>query len=200
MSTNQQQISEEMYHRIYRLIKRNYNAHTIAATLKLPVHTIQSVINRLKKQSSSSAHSTRTSSGDASSSFDSEFLDIYVYYKTRYAIVDLVGTLSDSYTKHLKTELDKIATSSWKAVAIRMTDVTSISETASAVLLNTKEKFNKNVRYLALLDPSPTIENDLSNHNLESAIPVFGTERAFEEAAFSKKGKMLGRRETRNRT
>ena len=187
-------VSEEIYHRIYRLIKRRVNAHTIAATLHLPLRTVHGVINRLEKMDPSSEQANISNKNSEKPSDTNEYLDIYFYPKTRYAILDLVGALSDQYTEQLKTEFDKVLKSSWKAVAIRMSDVYSLSEAASGEILSASKKFVALGRYMAILDPSTTIEPAITHFKLETAIPIFGTERAFEDAAFAKKGKMFGRR------
>ncbi|MBN1576146.1 MAG: anti-sigma factor antagonist [Chitinispirillaceae bacterium] len=178
--------SDEIYHRIYRLIKRQISPHIIAATLHLPLRTILGVINRLERTESLLEHQ-QPYPGDAETSNSSEFLDIYFYPKTRYAILDLVGSLSDSYTGLLQDEIQKTLALKWKAVAIKMSAIHFLCETAAGVLLSSKDTFATLGRYLALLDPSPEIESALGTYNIENEIPIFGTERAFEEAAFSKK-------------
>ncbi len=195
----QHDISEEIYHRIYRLIKRGLNPHTIAATLHLPLRTVLSMMNRLERKELFENRPEGSGGDDAHhSTADQEFLDIYFYPKTRYAILDLVGALSDTYVELLRTEIEKVLASSWKAVAIRMSDVSSISAGAGEILLSSKEKFSALGRYFALLDPSPQVEAILTDNKIETVIPVFGTERAFEDAAFSKKGKLFARRGPQN--
>jgi anti-anti-sigma regulatory factor len=193
MNRRPREVSEEIYHRIYRLSKKKVSIHSIAATLHLPVRTVMGVINRLDRSDTQPDKSVP--SGDhPDKEDDSEFLDIYFYPKTRYAIVDLVGSLSDEHTHRLQAELEKTVASSWKAIAVRMYDVNFISEAAGSILLSVKTSFDALGRYFALLDPSASIETDLINYELEGKIPIFGTERAFEETAFSKKGKMFNRR------
>jgi hypothetical protein len=46
---------------------------------------------------------------------------------------------------------------------------------------------------MAILDPSPDIDKLLAQFHIDSTIPVFGTERAFEEAAFSRKTTIIKR-------
>jgi len=195
MNKKGREISQEMYHRIYRLSKKNVSIHSIAATLRLPLRTVMGVVNRLDRPDTK-AEKENPSGNKTDTADDSEFLDIYFYPKTRYAVVDLVGMVSEEHTHHLQTELEKVVASSWKAVAVRMHDVTMLSETAGKVLLTVKGSFDALGRYFALLDPAPSIESDLIKFELETKIPIFGTERAFEETAFSKKGKMFTRRGT----
>ena len=184
--------SDEIYHRIYRLIKRRISPHIIAATLNLPLRTVLGVISRLEKTESLSERK-HPSHGNEKDSGGSDFLDIYFYPKTRYAIIDLVGYLSDSYTSLLQTEITKTLASNWKAVAIRMSDIHFICDSAARVLLSSKDHFDTIGRYFAILDPSPEIESALSVFKIETGIPIFGTERAFEEAAFSKKAQRISR-------
>lgn len=187
-------LSEEMYHRIYRLIKRDLAPQTIAATLQLPIRTVLGVINRLDKPVSSLSNNATDTKELREKQHDSEFLDLYFYSKTRYAIIQLVGTLSETYTPLLANEIEKALELSWKALAIRMSDVIVLCESACTLIIENKERFTSLGRYLALLDPSPSIEAALTTFHLEGTIPIFGTERAFEDAAFEKKGKNYTRR------
>ena len=193
MNKKNREISQEMYHRIYRLSKKNASVHSIAATLRLPVRTVMGVLNRLERMDAKT-DSDNSSQDSTLDTQDSQYLDIYVYPKTRFAVVDLVGTLSESHSTHLQNELEKVVVSSWKAVAIRMHDVTELSETAGTILLTIKNSFDALGKYFALLDPASAIESDLIKFELEEKIPIFGTERAFEEKAFLKKGNMFTRR------
>jgi anti-anti-sigma regulatory factor len=190
------EVSEEIYHRIYRLIKKRHSAHTIAATLHLPLRTVLGVINRLERteatMASHTADNTPKDTPDGSS--ESNYLDIYFYPKTRYAILDLVGVLSEENTTQLKTEIQKALDSSWKAVAIRMSHVQVLSEAAAGIILASKDDFTALGRFMGLLDPAPAIEETLTITHLEDSIPIFGTERAFEDTAFAKKGKLYSRR------
>ena len=193
--SSSKEVSEEIYHRIYRLIKRRVNAHTIAATLHLPVRTVLGVINRLERAESTASDQAEESSvsKEGTAPADTDYLDIYFYPKTRYAILDLVGALSDNNAGLLKTELEKVFATSWKALAIRMSNVQQVSTAAIDVLLAGREEFLKLGRFIGLLDPASSIELTLASSNIESAIPIFGTERAFEDAAFAKKGKLYSR-------
>jgi anti-anti-sigma regulatory factor len=192
--SSSKEISEEIYHRIYRLIKRRLSAHTIAATLHLPLRTVLSVINRFERSESTATTPSGSPDTNPPSPSDSDYLDIYFYPKTRYAILDLVGTLSDTHTGLLKTELDKAIATSWKAVAIRMSQVHGLSEAAANIILTMKSGFVSLERFLGILDPSSEIEQALAAYNIEGSIPIFGTERAFEDTAFAKKGKLYARR------
>ncbi len=190
------EVSEEIYHRIYRLIKQRHSAHTIAATLHLPLRTVLGVINRLERSEATAiSHSAENAKNDDSDgATDTNYLDIYFYPKTRYAILDLVGVLSEENTTQLKTEIQKALDSSWKAVAIRMSHVQLLSETAAQIILASKDDFAALGRFMGILDPAPAIEATLTTTHLEDSIPIFGTERAFEDAAFAKKGKLYSRR------
>lgn len=190
-------ISEDLYHRVYRLVKRKLSPHSIAATLNLPLRTILGVINKIERPDDISSD-TSLAQNSADVPHLQEFLDIYFYPKTRYAILDLVGVLSDANSEKLRAELDKVVASSWKAVAVRMSDVTGITESVCSILVDCKDRFTLLGRYFAILDPAPSIEQNLMKYNIENAIPIFGTESAFEDAAYSKKAKSFTRRGTQN--
>jgi hypothetical protein len=52
MKHRQHTISEDMYHRVYRLMNRGTDPRLIAAALDLPLRTILNVISRLRKNQS----------------------------------------------------------------------------------------------------------------------------------------------------
>jgi anti-anti-sigma factor len=172
-----------MYRRLYRLIKRQIDPRRIAATLNIPIRTVINIMNRLENSPDPEiADDTTHSTGH-----QTDFIDFYYYQKTRYSVLQLVGTLTERNTELLANELQRISASPSKALAIRLTDVTSIDETGCRVLLSFFHDFKSHGKFLALLDPSQELEPILAKYNLEESIPVFGTERAFEDAAFTRK-------------
>jgi anti-anti-sigma factor len=179
------ELSEEMYRRIYRLIKRQIDPRVIANTLNIPLRTVESIINRYGKTSIEDlASDTALDSGDTA---EKGFLDIYNYPKTRYSIIQIVGTLTKEHIDQFNDELEKTSTTAIKALAIRMSDISSIDSNGAGVLLKYFERFQTYGKYFALLDPSPELESALNDLKIAEAIPIFGTERAFEEAAFSRR-------------
>jgi anti-anti-sigma regulatory factor len=185
MLNHSDELSQEMYHRIYRMIKRNIEPRLIAATLNLPLKTVSSIVLRMKEKKDS----TTTDSAAVSSQYHSvsDFLDVYLYTKTRYAIIQLVGVLHRKNLYLLENEVEKSLTAPWKATALRLTDVLMIDSDSCNFILNSFKKFQDAGRYLAILDPSAQIEASLSELKIEDTVPIFGTERAFEDAAFPKK-------------
>lgn len=184
MTTKSPDLSEEMYRRVYRLIKRQIDPKRIAATLNIPIRMVLNIVNRLENAKEVQIEQI---DDDRNKPDQSEFLDIYIYQKTRYSIVQLVGNLSEKNTKLLDLELERVLASSYKAIAIKLTDVISADKAGIDVILSHYEKFSAHGRYMALLDPSPVIEPFLIEMKIEDKIPVFGTERAFEESAFARK-------------
>lgn len=77
--------------------------------------------------------------------------------------------------------------STWKAVAIRVTDASAMDETGYTILKNFYTQMELKGRFIALLDPCPAVELLLKQFNDSSSVPIFGTESAFEEHAFSKR-------------
>ena len=88
MLNHSDELSQEMYHRIYRMIKRNIEPRLIAATLNLPLKTVSSIVLRMKEKKDS----TTTDSAAVSSQYHSvsDFLDVYLYTKTRQALSYLI--------------------------------------------------------------------------------------------------------------
>lgn len=189
-------VSQEMYTRIYRLYKRDVNSHRIAATLNIPLRTVQSVISRLATQTAVHfSDKDEPQSESQSKNAQSEgFLDIYFYPKTRYTIIQFVGVLTAHYSENIDKELGKALKSNSKAIALQMADVTTIDQTISKIIITYYSKFTALSKYFAILDPSTIIEPLLKQYNIEDTIPVFGTERAFEDNAFSKKSTTFSKR------
>ena len=193
VGNKQPDLSEEMYKRIYRLVKRQVDSRVIASTLNIPFRTIEGIVSRLEKTSSEELANETGSSTDLTENQDSEFLDIYVYPKTRYAIMEIVGTLTSQFHTAFLNELEKAYNSSLKAFAIRMADITSIDEESVKVIVTYFGKFQSYGRYLAILDPSPKLEILLIQYKIDQVVPIFGTERAFEDAAFSRSASIIKR-------
>jgi anti-anti-sigma factor len=180
------ELSEDMYRRIYRLIKRQIDPRAIANTLNIPLRTVESIINRYGKTSIEDLSSEETSL-DSDNNTEKGFLDIYNYPKTRYSIIQIVGTLTKEHIDQFNDELEKTSTTAIKALAIRMSDISSIDSDGAQVLLKYFERFQTYGKFFALLDPSPELESSLNTLKIAETIPIFGTERAFEEAAFSRR-------------
>jgi anti-anti-sigma regulatory factor len=181
-------ISQEMYARIYRLYKRNINIHNIASTLNIPLRTVQSVVSRIDNISEeTTSDPTESTEQELHNSHTGGFLDIYLYQKTRYTIIQFVGDLTSSYIENIEREMVKALKSNWKAVALRMSDVDTLDNVVSELIMAYHKQFSTVSKFFALLDPSPKIEPLLKKFDIEGKIPVFGTERAFEDTAFSKK-------------
>lgn len=177
MSTNE--ISQEIYRRIYRLANQNIDARRIAATVKLPVRTVRTVLGRFfNTETQDDLHSQHEVPGNENE------LGIFVFTKSRYAVLDLWGPLVEQNLPQLSTELDALMVSVNKAVAVRLSDVSALDDAAIALLLDYRERFSVRGRYLGLLDPAEELEQVIATNQLESKIPVFGTEGAFEDNAF----------------
>lgn len=188
-------LSEDMYRRIYRLIKRQIDPRIIAATLNIPYKTVTGIISRFEKTSDENFSFSDIRKEDANAEMaEKGFLDLYFFPKTRYAIIQVVGTLIDFHLENFTKELEKAAATSFKAIAIKLSDVTQIDQKAAEKILDFNSKFQTHSRYLALLDPSPALDELLIKFGLEGVIPVFGTERAFEDTAFSHKKTTLIKR------
>ena len=184
------ELSEEMYHRLYRLAKRQVSPKLIAAALNIPVRTVQTVLNRMEqgRNDLSSEKIIEIINDPEEKSLATEsFLDIYFYPKTRYAVLELVGILDSETFEKFNAELQRVTASSWKAVALKFTDVSVIDELSSKQILSFSKDLLAHGRYVAILDPAPAIEPLLIEFGLDPAIPIFGTERAFDDKALSLK-------------
>jgi len=189
MHQNSSDLSEEMYHRLYRLAKREVDPRLIAAALNIPLRTVHTVLERMKQPKGDDTVKNTTElphhSHKQKAEDETGFLDIYFYPKIRYAILQLVGVVSQQTCDMLGKEFKRIFSSSWKAVALRLTDVTKLDKNGSILITQFYLDMEKHGRYIALLDPAPEIDPALREYGIEDTVPVFGTERAFEEKAFA---------------
>jgi anti-anti-sigma regulatory factor len=181
------QLPKDAYHRLYWYVQRNVDPHRIAAALNLPVKTVLHLIGRLKSETVSPPAATPKipARSPKKPSDKNIFLDMFVFSKTRYTVVDINGFVCKETIPKLKEGFKKIAGTGRLPLALRMSDVQSIDKSGIDEVLSLHADFKKNGRYMALLDPSPGLEPVFKQHNLDEKIPIFGTERAFEESAFS---------------
>ncbi|MBN1130317.1 MAG: anti-sigma factor antagonist [Chitinispirillaceae bacterium] len=187
MKHHQHAVSEDMYHRVYRLMIRDTDPRLIAAALHLPLRTVLNVTARLKKNQGAGVLFEPLAIKDLKKAVIASFLDVYFLAKTRYAILQLVGCVTKDHADTLESELQKVRESAWKAIAIRLTDVTAMDDTGARQLIDLCETMKERERFVAFLDPSPDIEQQIDRVGFEKTIPIFGTERAFEDGAFSRR-------------
>ncbi len=185
MNEHNLDLSDEIYRRLYRLIKRGVEPRRIAATLELPIKTVQNIIFRLEQGWNGSDSGSHEDHDD--------YLDAYLLTKTRHTVLQLVGKAVSSTLNSLQTEIAKLENCNSRAMAIKISDVTQIDEPASKELIEFKKRMDQAGRYVALLDPPQELEPALLELKLEESIPVFGTETAFEERAFARKSEWKGK-------
>jgi anti-anti-sigma regulatory factor len=181
----QNELSQDMYHRIYRLAKRNVRAAVIAQTLRLPIDLIQSIVERLMARDKSPAHKEdRPKTPPPAPEPEEPFLDTVVVLKSHFAILDIGGMLTAINKPQLEKKLKEMIASTHKTLALRLTNAREIDEEGAQELFDFHAAFISKGRYAAILDPSPRVEHDIDRLGLDQKIPVFGTEIAFEEHAF----------------
>ena len=183
-------VSIDMYHRIYRLAVRKVPADQIAITLDLPINTVRSIIEQFFSHNKTTPNEKAVSASkkDTSPSRQS-YLDIYVLQRLRISVVDINGMVTENHKDVIESELNKILNSDLRLVALLMANVKAIDETGFSSLLTFHEQFTAKGRYSAILDPSRATEAFIEKNELESKIPVFGTEKTFEENALKTKKK-----------
>lgn len=178
---------QNIYHRVYQLVKRNIDLHVIAVTLNLPLRTVLNVIARIEKSGLDEKKGFSAIDEIAAKPQKPAFLDTYFIPRNRYAILQLVGFVVKEMKKKLEQELLVVKLSSWKTVAIQLTEVTAMDETGAGLLLAFCAEMKTRDRYIALLDPAMELESALSLYKIEGNVPIFGTKWAFEEEALNSK-------------
>lgn len=179
-----------MYHRIYRLAVRKVSADQIAITLDLPISVVKNVVDQFFSSKSKEKSKVTTVIVPVQEQEEKvSYLDIYILQRLRFSLVDINGMVTEEHNSRLSTEFDKILGSNYKTIALLMANVKAIDESGLATILT----FNKNCldrgRYCGILNPSEVIENLITHKGLDNMIPIFGTEKAFEESALRLKNK-----------
>ncbi|MBN1980734.1 MAG: hypothetical protein JW795_04335 [Chitinivibrionales bacterium] len=194
-SQRRSDVSIDIYHRIYRLATRKVPINQIAVTLNLPFSTVRAVVDQLyyrqNKQPKKDKKEPKIHSEEVVIDSQTEevqtYLDIYLLQRLRYSIVDLNGMVIAKHNTILQSELDKVFNSDFKAVALLMTNVKAIDDVGFQTIKNFCDNFIGKGRFAAMLDPSKSAESYLCEKNMEQVIPIFGTEKAFEDTAFKVK-------------
>jgi anti-anti-sigma factor len=181
-----QQLPNEIYHRLYWYMKRNVDPVRIAAALNLPLKTVHNFITRLKTEKGlvSTRRPPAPERSKPISTEEMDFLDIFVFSKTRHSIFDIRGSIDKKNAGKLREMLLKTKSSHRNPIALKMTDVQHIDNSGAETILSLSTEFKQMGRYFAILDPSPDIEPLLKQYGIDAKIPIFGTEIAFEEHAF----------------
>lgn len=182
-------ITSDMYHRIYRMGLKKLSADRIAATLRLPPRTVHAILERLFGRPGTGKPEAALQKQPENQPQETPYLDIFVLPKIRYARVDCFGYVTKDHLPQLKAELEKLLAAQWKAVALHMSDVVQLDTEAIAVIREFHLAYERRGRYSAILDPSPGIEPKIAESQIEKLMPVFGTEKTFEETAFAIKPK-----------
>jgi anti-anti-sigma regulatory factor len=189
-------LSKEIYHKIYRLHKRNVAPQIIAATLHLPMDAVLNIVTRLASSDSTDGHSLSSDGpapAPAPKAADS-YVDVYLLARSRYVTLDIGGMITAQNVAHLESEFARILASAWKAVALKMSDIREIDDAGVDALVKFFDEFVGRSRYAAILDPSDIVEAIIRKRDLGDIIPIFGTERSFEENAFNPDANKLARK------
>jgi anti-anti-sigma factor len=186
MPNNPSQLPKEIYHRLYWYAKKNIDPARIAASMGLPLKTVNHFIERFKLEKDLALPKVKEDSKAAAPIAEGkeDFLDIFIFSKTRHTVVDINGSIDKKNSGKLKEMLQKSKSSHRNPIALKMTDVHSIDHSGAETILFLYAEFKQRGRYCAILDPSTAIEPMLKQFGIENKIPIFGTEIAFEEHAF----------------
>ncbi len=179
-------LSIEIYHRIYRLAVRKVPTDQIAITLDLPINVVKNVVEHFF---SSKNKNVKPVVKKKTIKKKQTYLDIYVLQRMRFSVIDINGMVIKEHNDYLKKELDKVLQSTLRTVALLMSKVKAVDETGLSTLLDFYKAFRAKGRYTAILDPSLETEAFITDKELESKLPVFGTEKAFEDGALETKKK-----------
>lgn len=185
MHHSHHEISEQIYRRIYRLHHQKVDPRMIAAAMNLPLITVHNVLDRLRGEKHVPKSPVHEAAKSSSKARHLDEIVAFTFSKVRYAVVDVSGPITGKNCEHLQRELNNLLTSEFRVVAILLTEASGLDDIGVKAILDFQTSFSGRGRYVALLDPSPDIEPVIASMHLEEKIPVFGSERAFEDAAFN---------------
>lgn len=167
-----------LYRRVYRLHKRNFKPVEIATILELPVSTVNQVVNHLLNRDKNRID---TPESIAASSMGSDIVEIITMQRKGYLVVDIGGNLVLQKLKPLRDEFTRLLEQDDNpVVALRLYDVTLIDSSAIGLMVNFSKKMEKNNRKVMFLDPSESVESIIRELNINTVIPIMGTELALE--------------------
>ncbi|MBD3390604.1 MAG: hypothetical protein GF418_01170 [Chitinivibrionales bacterium] len=192
MQKKPHELPMHMYHRIYRFAQRNVEPDRIALTLDLPLRTVQRVLDRFA-QAQERGEEIHQGGNGGDQGQPETFLDVYVVPKVRYVVADMSGWITAEHRERLREQLNEVSKSSFKVVALLMRDALAMDEEGAEELVSFHDGMRRRGRYAAILDPSRHIESFIGTYGLEEKIPVFGTEKTFEDEAFSTRRAAGGR-------
>ena len=180
MQTDLPELSLEIYHRIYRLLAKGMPSEQVAMTLGISAKTVRNVSERF---------SDAKINKEAEVFEREHYLDIYTINRSKFVVLDLNGAIRPESNEKLRGRLGEFLNSDCKALALLMKDVYDITVEGFAPIILFNIGFVNKGRYCAILNPCPIVESYITKHEIEKKIPVFGTEKAFEDAAFKAKNK-----------
>jgi anti-anti-sigma factor len=190
MHNKSSQLPQDIYHRLYWYGRRKVDPAKIAAALNLPIKTVRNLIEKLGCEPAQEPNAAKAATPalqdirPSATANAADFLDLFVFTKTRYSVVDISGSIVKHHLQKLRDTLYKISRSDRKPFALKMTEVHLVDESGIGALKTLYTGFKHQERYCAILDPSPDIEPIIKHYGLDAIIPIFGTELAFEEHAF----------------
>jgi anti-anti-sigma factor len=181
------QLPQDLYHRLYWYAKRNIDPVRIAAALDLPIKTVQHFIQRFKEEKDAALSKVArepVKGQDHPPVKKGDFLDIFIFTKTRYSVVDISGSIDKKHIGKFNEVLKKTIASQRNPLALKMTDIQHLDGTGAETIISLHAECRQMGRYCAILDPSAVIEPVLKQYGIDTSIPIFGTELSFEEHAF----------------
>jgi anti-anti-sigma factor len=187
MPLKSSQLPKDLYHRLYWYAKRNVDPIRIAASLNLPLKMVQHFIDRFKTEKNTAFSKSEKEAPDHSlppASNKGDFLDIFIFTKTRYSVVDISGSLDKQHVDKFIEVLKKTMAAQRNPLALKMTDIQHLDKTGAETILFLHAECKQMGRYCAILDPSAAIEPVLKQYEIDKKIKIFGTELGFEEQAF----------------
>ncbi len=159
-----------LYRRIYRMKNKNFNPSEIATVLKIPLSTVNSVLDRLNNDTEVGKKKVIEKT--------IEYFFVLIT-KRDYTVVDIGGPITEKIYSDLTTELDNVVkiNDSFPAV-IKLSDATEIEEGAVKIFLDFIKKMRMRKRLVYVLDPSDDVDDVLVSSGLYDEVDVFGTESA----------------------
>ncbi len=165
----------KMYHRIYRMHKKDISPMQIAATLKIPKKSVLRILNKMNDKEGLEKKPAEKREPWLTSVLDKQH---------KYMVVKLAGELTQDTVNELTEILQEFHGTRFKKIAFDMSEIQKVDNKGMNSFMVFVDQFTKGNNYCAILNPSEAAEEYIEENALEKRINVFGTVSSFEKYAF----------------
>jgi anti-anti-sigma regulatory factor len=173
-----------IFHRIYKLHQKNIPPQQIAATTKMPLKSVKSILRKIKEAEGASLGSR---SGASAQAFTLEpYLDSHVRKKHTHVTLDFSGFFTTEFIPQIENNIYQVMEdSSTQRIVLKLADIYKADANAAKVLRKIVQDLSRKGRSLVLFSPSESMEAAIQKADLEKDIRILGTQAAFDNYVYN---------------